>query len=112
MTMDRALPLRPALVRPMRLAVCMVCGQDTREPTCCGERVNRGPFRMTKLRVRALRAFAHGRKGLDADTYRMRLEAVGVRSTLELNADQYHRLMLGLRSLPDAPAKPKGRAPR
>lgn len=81
---------------------CPVCGTTTAAPSCCGVRLG-SPFRMTGNRVKALRAYAHGRKGLDEATYRLHLGAVGVDSTLHLQADSYNALLARLRRLPDVP---------
>lgn len=67
------------------------------------------PFRMTANLVRALRRYAHGRKGLDEETYRLHLNAVGARSTLQLTRVQHTNLLQRLASLPDRPAR-QGRA--
>lgn len=55
---------------------------------------------MTKGRIQAIRRYAHGRKGLSEDDYRLRLGAVGAKSTLELTEDQFNTVMAGLRRLP------------
>lgn len=81
---------------------CPACGSATERSECCGIYLA-GPFHMTTPRVRALRAYAHGRKGLDAETYRMHVRAVGVESTLDLDRDQYNALLRRLRPLPDRP---------
>lgn len=90
---------------------CPICGGQTRARDCCGVRLG-GPFHMTGARVKALRAYAHGRKGLDQETYRLHLHAVGVDSTLHLDADRYNALLARLRGLPDAPRAEQGRAAR
>lgn len=79
---------------------CPKCGVWTTSIECCGEYIL-PPFRMTPTRVKAVRRFAHGRKGLDDATYRMHLCAVGVNSTLELTRDSHHKLMQRLGRLPD-----------
>lgn len=85
---------------------CPVCGTSTSSSSCCGVRLN-APFRMTRARVRALRAYVHGRKGLDDDTYRLHLAAVGADSTLHLTARSYNALLARLRPLPDRPRPAK-----
>ena len=57
---------------------------------------------MTRARIRAVHVLARKRKGLDEETYRLRLRAVGVGSSLELSHTQFDALMRGLRALPDA----------
>ncbi|MBB5885422.1 hypothetical protein DYQ93_11665 [Xanthomonas sp. LMG 8992] len=64
---------------------------------------------ISKPLVKAIRKLAHGQKGLDQDTYRMHLRAVGATSTLEITREQHHALLQRLCALPD---KPKGRAAR
>lgn len=91
----------------MSIRTCPRCGTNTNARDCCGV-VLSTPFRMTASMVTAVRRFAHGAKGLDEDTYRLHLKAVGVSSTLHLNRDQYHALLARLRKLPSAP----GRRPR
>ena len=90
---------------------CPACGTRTRAASCCGVRLG-GPFRMSGNRVKALRAYAHGRKGLDQDTYRLHLAAVGVDSTLNLDSDRYNALLARLRRLPDVPRAGQGRVAR
>jgi len=89
---------------------CPACGSLTRTPSCCGVFLD-APFRMTTARIRALRRFVHGRKGLDEATYRLHLEAVGATSTTELTRDQHDALLARLGKLPDRKREPKGRAP-
>lgn len=86
---------------------CPVCGRDTTASTCCGVQLN-APFAMTKARTIALRRYAHGRKGLDVETYRMHLEGVGARSTTELTRDQHTALLKRLGALPDKPRPGRG----
>lgn len=81
---------------------CDICGSVTTAASCCGVRVG-GPFSMTKARIVALRAYAHGRKGLDIPTYKLHLHAVGVNSTLDLKRETYDALLRRLRPLPDRP---------
>lgn len=90
---------------------CPVCGGRTRASRCCGVHLA-APFRMSGSRVKALRAYAHGRKGLDEETYRLHLRAVGVDSTLHLDAPSYNALLARLRRLPDMPRAGQGRAAR
>jgi len=59
---------------------------------------------MTRERIRHVHALAYARKGLDRETYRLRLSAVGVESSIYLGRDQYERLVEGLMRLPDCPA--------
>lgn len=66
-------------------------------------------FCISKPLVKALRRLAHGQKGLDEDTYRMHVRAVGCESTLELTRQQHQDLIQRLLALPNKP-KPQGRA--
>lgn len=86
------------------LRTCPLCRHRSNLERCCGVALAM-PFRMSANRVRALRAYVHGRKGLDDDTYRLHLGAVGARSTLELNREQHDALMKRLAALPDAPPR-------
>lgn len=61
-------------------------------------------IRISTNMVKAIRAYAHGRKGLDEETYRMHLQAVGVDSTLQLTRAKRQQLIERLRKLPDSPA--------
>lgn len=88
---------------------CPACGTRTDRSECCGLYLA-GPFHMTRDRVIALRRYAHGRKGLDQETYRMHVRAVGVESTLDLTRDQYAALLRRLRPLPDRARRPARRA--
>lgn len=61
------------------------------------------PFRMHKARISALRRWVHGRKGLDQDTYRAYLQAVGATSTTTLTRQQHDELVKRIGKLPDRP---------
>lgn len=52
-----------------------------------------------------LRRYAHGRKGLDLDTYTLKLQAVGATSTTALTRTQYDQLLAALHQLPDRQRK-------
>ena len=82
---------------------CPRCGHQTRNLTCCGETLRRRRWVLTKDRIRLLRVLAHSRKGLSKEDYRLRLGAVGVESTLDLDRERYVRFIVELRKLPDAP---------
>lgn len=90
---------------------CPACGTETRERTCCGVNLA-APFAMTKVRIQALRRYAHGRKGLDEATYRLHLHAVGADSTMHLTSSQYDALLARLRPLPDRKRTPGAAAAR
>lgn len=65
--------------------------------------MTRKRWHMTTDRVRMIHVLARARKGLTDEEYRLRLGAVGVTTSLRLSRDQFHRLLIGLRALPDAP---------
>lgn len=94
-----------------RLRQCPRCGTLTPAGECCGAAIQRAkPWRMTKQLVRNLHIFAMSRKGLDAETYRLQLERVGVTTSKDLRRDAYMALMRNLRALPDSPRwKPRGK---
>lgn len=84
---------------------CPRCERATAQRWCCGlDLAAAAPWCMTRERIVHVHALAYGRKGLDEDTYRLRLRAVGVASSLELSRAQFERLVQGLLALPDAPA--------
>lgn len=89
---------------------CPRCGSESSQRMCCGEVLHRRRWKMTKERVRALRVLAHAQKGLDKETYRLRLQAIGVDSTLDLSREQYVQFIVGLRALPNAPGWRRRRA--
>lgn len=79
---------------------CPACGTSTRTAICCGVRLD-ARFVMTTDRIKALRRYAHGQKGLDEATYRLHLHAVGATSTTTLTRDQHTALLKRLGALPD-----------
>lgn len=84
--------------------LCPICRGATDALYCCGMRLGR-PFRMSRDRISAIRRYAHGRKGLDQETYRMHLTAVGATSTSLLTRGQHDALMARLGALPDMPGR-------
>lgn len=84
--------------------LCPICHGATDAAYCCGVRLGR-PFRMSRDRISALRRYVHGRKGLDQETYRMHLSAVGATSTSLLTRTQHDALLERLRALPDMPRR-------
>ena len=60
---------------------------------------------MSTARIKALRKYVHGRKGLDEATYRLHLQAVGVTSTLDLTRTSHNALLKRLGALPDKPQR-------
>lgn len=83
---------------------CPRCQKLTAASWCCGlDLTGRKRWRMTHDRVRMIHVLARSRKGLTDEEYRLRLAAVGVETSLRLGRDQFHRLLVGLRSLPDSP---------
>lgn len=84
---------------------CPLCRSTVRTDYCCGIdfRAPRSAWRMTGEKVRLVHVLARSRKGLDEETYRLRLAGVGVSTSLALSRDQFHALLAGLASLPDCP---------
>ncbi len=60
-------------------------------------------YRIGPAMVKALRRLAHGQKGLDEETYRAHVRAVGCESTLDLTRPQHAALLQRLVALPDSP---------
>ncbi len=58
-------------------------------------------FQISTALVKALRRLAHGQKGLDQETYRDHVRAVGAESTLQLTRAQHGELVRRLVALPD-----------
>lgn len=86
------------------LRQCPHCGTRSRRINCCGVILTeRRRWRMTKTMVRHVQIFARARKGLDEDTYRMNLAAVGASSTTKLTRTQHTELMQRLGRYPDSP---------
>ena len=56
---------------------------------------------MTKALVQRVHAVARGRKGLDEETYRLRVRAVGAETSKRFTREQYREFMRGLAKLPD-----------
>lgn len=82
---------------------CPVCQTAATSPWCCGiDLTAAAPWRMTPERIRAVHVLAMTTKGLDEETYRLRLGAVGVESCKQFTREQYHTFMGALRDLPDA----------
>lgn len=83
---------------------CPRCGTRSRRLSCCGVILSeRRRWRMSAAMVRHVQIFAKARKGLDEETYRMNLAAVGATSTTKLTRAQHHELMLRLGRYPDSP---------
>lgn len=83
---------------------CPRCGCLTGAGYCCGIDlgVHRRPWKMTKENIRLVHLIKT-RKGLDEETYRLRLSAVGVRSCKELGRAAFREFLHGLSKLPDRP---------
>ncbi|RRN78510.1 hypothetical protein EIM50_13555 [Pseudoxanthomonas sp. SGD-10] len=88
---------------------CPACGSHTAARICCGIDLE-APFVMTTARIRKLRRYAHGQKGLDEETYRLHLAAVGATSTRDLTREQHTALLRRLGALPDRPRRGRGGA--
>lgn len=96
----------------MKPRTCPLCNHTTTQRWCCGLDLTarRAPWSMTKERIRQVRAFAHGTKGLDAETFRLYLSRVGATSTTTLTQDQHRDLMAALGRLPNAVKARGGKA--
>lgn len=89
---------------------CPACGSVTAAASCCGVPLGQ-PFVMSTERIKRLRRFVHGMKGLDEATYCLHLQAVGAQHTGDLTRDQYDALLKRLGRLPNRTRKPaQGRA--
>jgi hypothetical protein len=87
---------------------CPMCGRTVETTWCCGLDLSAGgAWRMTYDRIRAVHILACAVKGLNEETYRMRLAAVGVTTCKDLTRAQFYEFMAGLRALPDVEKKPK-----
>lgn len=92
------------------IRTCPLCEAETTALECCGiDLTARRPWRMTRERIARVHAVARGQKGLDEETYRLRLLAVGVESSKQLTRPQFLALMQGLAKLPDRPRPGGGR---
>ena len=94
----------------IRHRYCPQCGSRTLLRWHCNIDLSaRRRWAMSPERIRAVHVLARSVKGLDEETYRLRLAAVGVTSCKELSRAQFAAFMAGLRALPDArrsPARP------
>lgn len=59
-------------------------------------------FHMDKQRIKYVHVLAR-QKGLDDETYRLRLQSVGVKTCKALKRDNYFKFVAGMKKLPDAP---------
>ena len=82
------------------------CGKRTRLRDCCGIdlTVRRRPWRMTAENIRLVHVLK-ARKGLDDETYRLRLAVEGVASCKDLGRGAFRRFIQALAQLPDAPRR-------
>lgn len=99
-------PLRP---RPRRRR-CPRCDRLTARHDCCGIdlTVRRRRFKMTPDLLRMVHTTV-SQKGLDDETYRLRLGAVGVASSKQFDRTTFSRFMAELAKLPDAPSARRAR---
>lgn len=83
---------------------CPHCGIRSRRFVCCNIVLSeRRRWRMTANIIKHVQVFARARKGLDEETYRLNLAAVGATSTKLLTRSQHSELMLRLGRYPDSP---------
>ena len=83
---------------------CPRCGSKTAAEHCCGLVLaarRRPRWKMSAAMVRQVHAIVRRQKGLDDETYRLRLSAVGVESCKEFTRRQYQVFMDALARLPD-----------
>lgn len=92
----------PARQKPCPRCRASIGARRQRCPQCQAD-LRRAPWQMTAGRIRVLRTIVHTRKGLDEETYRDLLGAMGVTSTKKLTRQQYLDLRARLMSLPDSP---------
>lgn len=84
--------------------LCPVCGIRTYAQWHCGiDLFMRHDWRMGPRETKAVHTLALSTKGLDEETYRLRLRAVGVTSSLQFTRRQFLDFMAALRALPGAP---------
>lgn len=83
---------------------CPRCERITAATDCCGIdlTVRRRPWSMTPVNIRLVHVLK-ARKGLDEETYRLRLGAVGVDSCKQLSRTAFRTFLSGLAALPDVP---------
>lgn len=83
---------------------CPRCDRLTGASNCCGIdlTVRRRPWVMTPERIRLVHILK-ARKGLDDETYRLRLGAVGVDTCKALGRGAFRIFLQGLAALPDSP---------
>lgn len=87
----------------MTSRTCPKCGARTNSAWCCGiDLLARCRWCMTRDRIRDVHVLALGAKGLDEETYRLRLAAIGVESCKQFTRQQFDDFMRALRALPDA----------
>lgn len=98
-----------ATPRPQRRR-CPRCERLTARSDCCGIdlTVRRRRFKMTPHLLKMVHATV-AQKGLDEETYRLRLGAVGVTSSKQFKRDTFSRFMAELSRLPDAPGARRAR---
>lgn len=84
---------------------CPMCAARTRATYHCGIdlTVRRKRWSMSKDRIRLVHCLAT-RKGLDRDTYKLRLQQVGCESSKTMTRSQFTAYVRGLQRLPDCPA--------
>jgi len=85
---------------------CPRCERLTALRNCCGIDLTarRRPWRMDAAKVRLVHVLK-ARKGLDEETYRLRLAAVGAESSKQLDRERFRTFLQGLAALPDAPTR-------
>lgn len=95
---------------------CPMCERTSFADYCCGIDLgtSKRGFMMTPYRVRLVHILK-ARKGLDDETYRLRLSAQGVDTCKALDRDTFRAFLTGLAALPDKPGwveRPRRSAPQ
>lgn len=90
--------------RRTRRRRCPRCERLTALGNCCGIDLTarRRPWRMDAEKIRLVHVMK-ARKGLDDETYRLRLAAVGADSSKHFTRGQFRTFLQRIATLPDAP---------
>lgn len=83
---------------------CPRCERQTDAANCCGVdlRARRRAWHMDRAKIQLVHVLK-ARKGLDDETYYLRLGALGATSCKQLSRSDFRRFLAGLVALPDSP---------
>lgn len=100
------------MAEALRQRRCPRCDRATASGYCCGVdlTVRRRPWRMDKDKIKLVHILK-ARKGLDEETYRLRLGVVGVQSCKDLGREAFRQFLRGMAALPDSPKWHDRRSP-